>query len=536
MWRQPDADAKITGSINRIKCQSIVPYGLSAAQGDPEGPDVSITQRIHLDNTPIRRKVAQGLGFGLLGRVLLVAIQVTTTLAAARFLTPNAFGVFAFALIYVNFLSQFSDFGITSAVIQRGDYDTEVLHTAFWLKVGTGSVLSLLGVLVGLAMTRLGHPSSGLVLCVLSLSFILGALSFLPQTLLTIKLRFKALFSVSVTAASISAVCSLALLNLGFGYWAIAIAFLVSGIVSSIHFNILAFVRPTRVWRRQHAIDLIKFGRVIFITGLINFAVLYGGNFFVGIMSGPYSLGLYTMAFSISFMVVSQVGSVLVGVLFPVYSRIKNDPHELRFIFSKSVEYTCAAAVMVNVSLIILAPSLFFVALGAGSEKWYPALTAFNILCFNGIVSAILYPIAPLTVAMGRAGLQLRAACLAGAVQLALIFPAVRYFGIEGAAGVLALATLSQYLVYVPVLKRDLGFGLGDFLRHLIPAGIAGVVVFAGSAAMASTFESLMSDRNWGELLAKGVALTIAFPLAYCLLTKFRPVKEVAAFLRSLVR
>ncbi len=385
-------------------------------------------------------------------------------------------------------------------------------------------------------MSHFGHAPSGLVLCVLSLSFILGALNFLPQTVLTIQLRFKALFAVSVTAAIISAACSLLLLRLGFGYWAVAIAFVMSSIASSIHFNILAFVRPVRVWKRQHALDLIRFGRAIFLTGVVNFAVLYGGNFVVGIMSGPYSLGLYTMAFSISFMVVSQVGSVLVGVLFPVYSRIKHDARELRYIFSRSVEYTCAAAVMVNVSLIILAPSLFFVALGGGSEKWYPALAAFKILCVNGIVSAILYPIAPLTVAMGRADLQLRASFLAGAVQVVLIFPAVRYFGIEGAAAVLTLASLSQYLIYVPVLKRELGFGLGDLLRHLIPAGLAGLAILAGSAALGSSFNALTSDGSWGELLAQGVALTIAFPLVYCLLTKFRPIKEAAAFLRSLGR
>jgi len=469
----------------------------------------------------LRSKAVEGLTYGLAGRVLLITLQTVTSLATARYLSPQDFGIVALALIYINFLSQFSDFGITSAVVQKGDLDQKTLQTAFTLKAGMGLCLCCAGIAVGAMLAVSWDNSSGLIICVLSTNFLWSTFSFLPQTKLTVDLEYRALFRVSVTVAVVSASVTLLLLAHGFRYWAVAIANVCSVLVAAAQFN---FIRPSTLrisWSHTRGISLIKFGRPIFMTGIVNFLVLYGGNFIIGTTLGAEALGFYSLAFAFSFMLVNQVGSIIVSTLFPIYSTIKSDTAQLRSMFMSSVAYTAAIAFLVNIGLVCVSKPFFFLILGDGSAKWFPALATFQILCMNGILAALLYPIAPLTVAIGKPHLQLRAVALAGVVQLVSILPALRFAGIEGVAYVLTLGWVAQYIVYLPMLKKQFDLTLSELVATLAPALIAGMSMLV----LARCIEIALPNGDTYRLetlFAQCLALGASFVVVHGVLTRWQ--------------
>ncbi len=67
----------------------------------------------------------------------------------ARLLSSSDYGIVAFAAIFVTFLSQFSDFGIGSALVERKVVDQKVLNTAFTVR----NLLSLVLIVVAVALS-----------------------------------------------------------------------------------------------------------------------------------------------------------------------------------------------------------------------------------------------------------------------------------------------------------------------------------------------------------------------------------------------
>lgn len=480
-----------------------------------------------------RLKIAHGLSYGLAGRAVLAAFQIITSLATARYLTPEDFGVVAFALVYINFLAQFSDLGISTAVVQLGKEATATFSVAFTLKAITGALLTLLGIIAGIGVALFGAAPSGQMICLLSLSFILGAATFLPHLRLTIDLDYRRLFLVSLVAAASSTGVLLVLLAVGWRYWAIGFAFIVSILISAIHLNLIRPVRPRFCWDYSILVPLIKFGFPIFLTGIFGFLVLYGGNLVISIFSGIEALGFYAIAFTFSYMVVNQVAGMF-GVLFPIYSKNQDDKVALRTMFLHGLDYTAAIAVLVNVGLMSLSEPFFYHVLGDGSDKWFPALDTFLILCINGILAAVLFSVGPLVVALGKPQAQLRAIAVSAAVQGVLIVPGLHYAGIEGVAAVLILGSLAQIAVYAPVLKKEVMVGLSDTMRALAPAALAGLAMVIVSRLMFWVLPKLaQADASFVSIGLQALVLLAVFLAMHGVLTKWRLLIQIRDLMRG---
>lgn len=478
----------------------------------------------------LKNKAAQGLSYGLIGRVVLAGLQILTSLATARYLSPSDFGVVAFAMVYINFLAQFSDFGISTAVVQRGDQSYSYLNVAFTLKLCIGLVLTGTSTIVGLAVVIFGSPASGLVVCLLSISFLLGSFAFVPQVQLTLDFDYKRLLWISIVSSSLSTAVCVALLAAGWGYWAVAIAYLVAVMGSVGFFNIVKPYSYRLAWNQAVVRTLLGFGTPLFLTGLISFFVTYSGNLVIGIVSGPGPLGFYAFAFSFSFMLVNQVGGMM-AVLFPLYSRMRADGATLKAFFLKSLEYTVAFAVLVNVGMICLAEPLLYLVLGGGGPKWLPALPTFVILCTSGVLAAMLFTVAPVVVAIGKPKAQLRAVTLSALLQLILIGPALHFAGIEGVAVVSLLGYVIQVAAYLPALRSGIGVEPRELVRAAAPSMIAGLAMVAMSRGFFQKFPTFGTvDASFLVMTFQAAALLSLFVLVQGGLTRWRllaPLREM---------
>ncbi len=473
----------------------------------------------------------EGLSYGVTLKIITVVLQTVTNLAVAHYLSSTEYGVVAFALVYINFLTQFGDIGLTSAAVQREHLSDDSLYTAFTIKLVLGLLLGLIGAGIAYALAEGGGGRSvGGVLAILSANFLISSLGFLPQTRLTRNLDYRSLAIVQLVATLASTAITVVLVMNRFSYWGVALGYTGATLASVLAFNLMAPTLPKLRMDVMTGMSFMMFGGVMFSTGFLTFAIMNADNFLVGWLAGQAALGNYALAFNWSFVATLQILGILVSVLFPLYSKIQSDRAQVKALYLKSLQYTSMLVVLLNVGLFCLAPQFLYLVLGGGSEKWFPALTTLRILCVDGLLLGVIAPIFPMAVAIGKPGIALRAIALAAVIEISSLVPALKIANIEGVAVAVTIACISQYIVYVPALRKELGIVWRELAMAVGPSMVGGCLMLA---IWATTFLHGAAENSWIALAGGSLLLGTCFMVTCGILTRWSMYSEIAAVVRE---
>ena len=174
------------------------------------------------ENSGLGVSAARGVLWTGLGQVLRQVIQVIGSVALARLLVPDDFGVLGMAMFFVGIGQLFADFGIGSAIIQARSDDRVVLSSCFWLNLAVAATLALL-VLVAAPWIADFYQRSDLapMVAVLSLNLLLAGLQVVPQALLYRDMRFADLAKAQVLGSLAGALVAIMMAWYGAGVWSL---------------------------------------------------------------------------------------------------------------------------------------------------------------------------------------------------------------------------------------------------------------------------------------------------------------------------
>src|SRR5674476_972968 len=102
----------------------------------------------------LRTKTIRGIGWSATSQIARLSMQVVITAILARLLTPSDFGLIAMVAVFSAFVGIFSDFGLSSALIQRKEINNELLSSVFWIGVLLGVLLTL-----SLSLIHISEPT-----------------------------------------------------------------------------------------------------------------------------------------------------------------------------------------------------------------------------------------------------------------------------------------------------------------------------------------------------------------------------------------
>ena len=120
---------------------------------------------------------------------------------AGRLVAPEAFGLVAYATVFIAFAQIFVDQGFSDAIVQLPQLAREHLDTAFWVSILTGGLLTIISFFAASMVARLfREPLLTPVIRWLSPVFFLSALSSVQQAILRRNLAFKSLTLRSLVA------------------------------------------------------------------------------------------------------------------------------------------------------------------------------------------------------------------------------------------------------------------------------------------------------------------------------------------------
>lgn len=426
------------------------------------------------DSQHLARQAGQAVFWNYTSFGLGKAMVFLTTTILARLLTPADFGVMAFAVLAVNYLSILKDLGLGAALIQRRQNVEEAADTVFTLNLLLGSTLTLLGIGVApFIAAYFNEPLVTPILRLLSFSFVLNALSDTHIVRLQRELNFRRKLIPDIGYSIIKGVVSIGFALAGFGVWALVIGQLVSAVATVILAWSVFPWRPRLTVRRDLAKTMLSFGLsmtgIQALTTLIdNLDYLIVGRFF-----GNTALGIYTLAYRLPELLVLNMLWVMAKVIFPTYAAVQDQPDTLRQGFLTVVRFVGMFTVPICLGLMLAAEPLVQVIFG---EKWLAAIPVVRVLALFALVSSIAFNVGDIYKAVGRTDILIKL----GLVKLVLLVPALWYgahFGLVGVAvGHVVVATVIMGL-RLWVATWFVQVKIEDILRQLMPAFWGGLAL-----------------------------------------------------------
>jgi O-antigen/teichoic acid export membrane protein len=466
--------------------------------------------------------------FLLLGAQRVVGVVVTAggSIALARLLTPEVFGLYAILVFVITAGVRSSELGLGAALIQRRDLDPAaalgVAFTAtFALALALGAAIAGAAPLVA----RWPGVSSDVTAPVrwLALLVVLSSLRMPATVLLERRLAYLPL-TVAETADTVTFhAVAIAAAIAGAGLWSFVMGALAARAVNLVVLWGAARWRPTLRWSWRELAPVMKFG--ILFQGSILVAI--AGDAVVPIVvtawSGVTGVGFLNWAATLAFLPL-QVVSIAGRVLFPALSSLQADTE--RFAEATARALNRVTAVLYPAAALLLAGADPVVRLIFG-EAWLPAIPAVRCFCLSAIIGGTSTIFVHALYSLGRADIVFRLnianAVLLWVITLVLV-PWLGFVGFAVASASLACAGVSYTALSVrrlapvrvlPAVRVPLAASLGsaavlaalvglwvhDLPSLLIAAGVSAgaYVVFAGFIGGAAWRVEFMAD--WRTVL-----------------------------------
>ena len=466
--------------------------------------------------------------FLLLGAQRVVGVVVTAggSIALARLLTPEVFGLYAILVFVITAGVRSSELGLGAALIQRRDLDpAAALGVAFTATFGLALALGAAIAAAAPLVARWPGVSSDVTAPVrwLALLVVLSSLRMPAMVLLERRLAYLPL-TVAETADTVTFhAVAIAAAIAGAGLWSFVMGALAARVVNLVVLWGAARWRPTLRWSWRELAPVMKFGILFQGSVLVAIAGDAVVPIFVTAWSGVTGVGFLNWAATLAFLPL-QVVSIAGRVLFPALSSLQADPK--RFAEATARALNRVTAVLYPAAALLLAGADPVVRLIFG-EAWLPAIPAVRCFCLSAIIGGTSTIFVHALYSLGRADivfrLNLASAVLLWVITLVLV-PWLGFVGFAVASVSLACAGVSYTALSVrrlapvrvlPAVRVPLAASLGsaavlaalvglwvhDLPSLLIAVGVSAgaYVVFAGFIGGAAWRVEFMAD--WRTVL-----------------------------------
>lgn len=463
--------------------------------GTAETPMANVPQRI------LRAAASQGVT-ALAAKV----INFACTIALARLLFPEDYGLFTIAMVITGLASLVSHFGFQTYVIQAKEIDAQTLNTCYALNMLLSALLGLAVALTGLLWTD-APPLLPLMLGLYGLQVFLSGLTYIQLALFKRDLDFSTSSRIELEYTAVSM-----LARVGFAWASLGgLAFPLGDLAGSV-------VRWLRVRRRSRHVLRIErvqgpaaraataFGLHSTSLGLATFTSNQVDKMLLSISQTPAGVGLYSFGNSTAAMfhnalIVPQTSVFLAG-----FARMRETPEAARKLLAASSRLIFSLALPANVLWIIETKRMVQAIFG---ERWLAAAPVIQVFAFAFLVRSLFSGVTGLQLSFGLASQAARTKWLnAGVFATFLGSAALAKVGIVGYALAFLAADLITIVHNMHVNGKLLQINWPQYLRNLLPPA---VIALASTAMWAAARPYLDSFGLWPSLLALAATWLVCY-------------------------
>lgn len=457
----------------------------------------------------IRSDAIRSVKWSASSRICMQLLQLGTQIVLARLLTPGDFGLAAIAVLIANFALLVSDLGIGAALIHGDRVSRRRLDTAFWIN-------GLLGLLVAAVIMVLAAPLTDLLqqreaASAVRISGLTCAIAIyaVPLALLERRLELRSAAIIEMLSAFVGSTGGIAFALVGGGVHAIVAVPVLTALSNSILFLAVTRYWPRGFIDRAEARSIVRYVRGLVGFNVINYFTRNTDNALLARFGTAAELGLYTRAFSLMLLPVAQIQSVFGRVLFPAFSRLRDDPERLRRAHRRSLLLAAMVCAPLSVGAAATSPDLVVTVFGS---EWAPMAPMLAILSITGVQQVYQGTVGIIYQTTGHTDRMFRWNILFTALTVLAFCIGIRWgaIGICWAVFIRGWALLPLTLM-VPM--HLIGERLRSIARMLVPLTLClvleGVAVFGAHLVLLSEVDAAPA-RLGIEIVVGAVVYTVA--------------------------
>ena len=477
----------------------------------------------------LRQRTITAFGWRFISVFCKFCLQLALGIILSRILPVNAFGLLGMAMVIIGVAAIVSEIGIGPALVQRVELTEKHIHVGFTVSVLFGFLITLVVWLVAPSVgTLFGSKTVTSVVQILSLTLLINSIGTTASGLLQRKLDFRKLLVADIASYTIGyAFVGILLAMSGYGVWSLVWAAILQSLCRTC---LLMLLSQHRLCMRIALIELrqlLHFGTGISLARIANYAARNIDYFVVGRWLGAVELGLYSRAYQLMTVPISEFSSVITFVLFPAYARIQKDHSRLKRVYLESISLAAIVVFPLLAFLTVIAPELIR---GLFGPKWVGATRAFQILCVGGFFRSMYNCGDALARAMGAVYAQFRRHFLYAIFVLIGAIAGSRY-GIEGVAVGVSCALLLMYLMTANLSLQLLHVPWWEYAKAQLPAVFLSFV----SVVTATLMAAIMRYHALPDLVILfGVGLMVSLVLGVIII--IFPTFRASVLLRDVFR
>ncbi|HEX5166495.1 MAG TPA: lipopolysaccharide biosynthesis protein [Thermomicrobiales bacterium] len=424
----------------------------------------------------IRKRAAGGAVWIFVSFALSKVFGLASNVVLARLLTPEHFGLVAFAMVVIGAFTLLQDLGVPDALIYNQRTTTELLQTALAINLGAAVVLFCISALLAPLLARLGGDATiAPIVIVLAIGLIFSAAGSVQNALLSKQLAFRRRTLPDIVSLATESVVAIGLALAGFGVWSLVIGFLTLNLTKTLMLWYLSDAHPLPRYHASLAGQLVGYGKHVSLNAIVGFAANNVDYLIVGYVLGPRALGIYTLAFMVANIPTTAISQVLRTAMFPVYASLRQDRQRMVTLFEDVFVVVWTLSIGTGLVIFICAPLYMSLLLG---DKWSTIGDPLRILTIFGVLRSIGAVFPPVYKALGRPDMDWKFT-LARLLVSAPLMMLVAGAGVNAVSGIHAIVAAILVPLNAVFFARVAEVGLARIMRLIVGqlAGVAGVAL-----------------------------------------------------------
>lgn len=425
----------------------------------------------------LKKKVFTGVKWVTLANIAQQILSLVGVIIFARLLSPDDFGTFSILMIFISFLSIFSDMGTSAALIHVKNPSSQLISSIFYFNLFIGTILTTSLILFSSSISiYFDNPQLKELLRIASVNFIIISFGIVQRTLLQKNIDFKYLSLINSLALLIGLISGLIAAYNGFGVYSFIIQMLINSLLGTVFIWYYTNWKPQWFFSLNEIKNIWKYTSNLSVFTIINYFSKNADKFLVGKYLSISALGVYSIAYRIMLYPLENISRILMSVLFPAFSTLQHDDDKFRQVYLRIIFYIALISFPIMSGLMAISDVLVNVLF---DDKWKGLALLLVILAPSGMMRSIFTTVGTIFMAKGHTDTQLKLGTV-NAILTVFGFIIGLNWGVNGVA--LSYLIVNLIMLY-PTFKISWGqidLSVKDGLIEIAPVFFISVLMAIG--------------------------------------------------------
>jgi O-antigen/teichoic acid export membrane protein len=435
----------------------------------------------------LEQRCARSGFFLVIGAVLARGLSFASKIILVRLLMPADMGLMVMILTLTAFFETMTELGIKYSVIQyKNGAEWDYMNVAWWFQGLRGVVLYAVAFFVSpwICQFYFAGKDEMLTLHRMPELVMLARVAFLtiplngfvsPEIYVLMK-EFKFGKSVFLNQGSvvIGTIITIILAFLMRNIWAIVIGSVGTVLVLCVVSFVFCPFRPGWSFHRDSFRHVSKFAQGVIGLPILTYAAFNGDVLVAGKLLSASLVGMYGMASVLAQMPKELLLRVIGPLLMPAFAEKQEEKKALCRGLLKVTRITALVGIPLMALAIICGKTLL---MWIYTPEYAKVVVPFGLLTIYAMLHLQAILMGKLLFGIGQPDKHRFFVGLRAIFLLLLIYPAIRFLGLAGAAGVLVLANFAALCLQVVVLHKIIGLGIADYAVSWMPGILMAVPV-----------------------------------------------------------